>query len=294
MSASPQDWIRLHSEHFTAEIDAHGAQLSVLRDAEDRDLLWDGNPHYWTGRAPILFPIVGALNGGAYRWRGATYPLARHGLARHHRFEVASAGGQSACLRLKYNEDTLKVYPFRFELELVFALAGSVCEIEARIHNLGDAPMPASIGFHPAFLWPPPGGAKRSDCYLEFDEDEPAPIRRLDADGLQRPEGLPTPIHAHRLMLDDALFADDVLILEQPRSRSVTFGGPTGTRIRTTFGPVSHLGIWSKPGAGFVCIEPWRGVADPAGFTGEFDAKPGMLMVPPGQEESLTLRIETC
>lgn len=294
MSASPQDWIRLHSESFTAEIDAHGSQLSVLRDAQDRDLLWDGNPHFWTGRAPILFPIVGALNGGKYRWRGASYPLVRHGLARHHRFEVASAGGQAARLRFAHNDDTLRVYPFRFELEVVFALAGSVLDIEARVHNTGDEPMPASIGFHPAFSWPPPGGAARSECYLEFDEDEPAPIRRLDADGLLLPGGVPTPIHARRLALDDALFTDDVVILEQPRSRSLTFGGNNGTRIRVSFGPVSHLGIWSKPGAGFVCIEPWRGVADPAGFSGELDAKPGILMIPPGQHESLTLRIETC
>lgn len=252
MSASPQDWIRLHSESFTAEIDAHGAQLSVLRDAAGRDLLWDGNPHFWTGRSPILFPIVGALNDGAFRWHGATYPMVRHGLARHHRFEVASAGGQAVRYRFTHNDDTLRVYPFRFELEVVYALAGSVLDIEASIHNLDDEPMPASIGFHPAFLWPPPGGAARRECYLEFDEDEPAPIRRLDAAGLLRPAGEPTPIHARRLMLDDALFADDVLILEQPRSRSVTFGAGTGERIRVSFGPVSHLGIWSKPGAGFL------------------------------------------
>jgi galactose mutarotase-like enzyme len=43
-----------------------------------------------------------------------------------------------------------------------------------------------------------------------------------------------------------------------------------------------QLGVWSKPGAGFLCIEPWRGYASPEGFDGEFTDKPGIFLVSPG------------
>lgn len=292
MTQPLSDWIHLHSDAFTAEVDPLGAQLSVLRDAEDRDLLWNGDPATWAGRAPILFPIVGALNGGQYSWQGRRYALPRHGLARTRRFDVTGDGGQAVHFRLRHDEETLKVYPFEFQLDVVFALAGSVFDIEATVRNLGKVPMPASIGFHPAFRWPLAAGASRHGHYIEFDLDEPAPIRRLDASGLQQPQGLPTPVQARRLQLADALFDEDVLILEQPRSRSLTYGAADGQRLRLSYGPVSHLGIWTKPGAGFVCIEPWRGVADPAGFEGDLAAKPGMVMIAPGQRESLAMRIE--
>lgn len=293
MSANPDSWIRLHSDTFSAWIDPQGAQLSVLRDALGRDLLWHGDPAFWTGRAPILFPIVGALSEGQYRWRGRRYSLPRHGFARNSRFEVTKPGDQAARFELVQDADTLKVYPFEFRLEVVFSIAGPAFEVEATVHNTGKVPLPASLGFHPAFRWPLPGTTAARDLhYIEFDQDETAPIHRLDAQGLQAGNSSPTPVQARRLALSDALFDEDVAIFEQPLSRSLIYGASTGPRLRLSFGPISHLGIWSKPGAGFVCIEPWRGVADPAGFTGELDAKPGVLMVPPGGSEALAMRIE--
>lgn len=291
MTPGHDSWIRLQSDSLTAEIDPQGAQLSVLRDAAGRDLLWNGDPAFWSGRAPVLFPIVGALNGGHYRWRGKRHPLHRHGFARQRAFDVVSQDRQSLHLRQTQDAETLQVYPFRFELDMVFTLAGPVLDMEASVHNTGDEPMPASIGFHPALRWPLPGGTPREAHHLEFENDEPAPIRRLDAEGLLSADQ-PTPLRERRMALTDSLFNDDVVILEQPRSRSLVYGGAEGTRLRISFGPVSHLGIWSKPGAGFICIEPWRGVADPAGFEGELDTKPGIFLVPPGGRETLTMRIE--
>lgn len=293
MSANPDSWIHLHSDAFSAAIDPQGAQLSVLRDALGRDLLWHGDPAFWTGRAPILFPIVGALSEGQYRWRDRRYSLPRHGFARNRCFEVATHDDQTARFELIQDAETLKVYPFDFRLEVGFSIAGPVFEVQATVHNTGKTPLPASLGFHPAFRWPLPGTTAARDLhFIEFEQDETAPMQRLDAHGLQAGNCSPTPVHARRLALSDALFVDDVVIFGQPLSRSVTYGASTGPRLRLSFGPVSHLGIWSKPGAGFVCIEPWRGVADPAGFAGELDAKPGVFMVPPGGSEALVMRIE--
>jgi galactose mutarotase-like enzyme len=152
--------------------------------------------------------------------------------------------------------------------------------------------LPASLGFHPGFPWPLPSGAARAAHFLEFEHDELAPIRRLDAQGLLTAARHATPIRGRRLLLDDALFRDDVIILDQFASRSLTYGADSGPRIRVEFPDATHLGLWTRPGAPFICIEPWRGVADPQGFDGELDRKPGIFLVPPGASEALTMHVE--
>jgi galactose mutarotase-like enzyme len=292
MNPSPPDWIRLHNDSLTAEIDPQGAQLSVLRDARHRELLWHGDPAVWKGRAPILFPIVGALNGGQYRWRAQPHALGRHGFARDRRFTPVRQDPHEAVLRLVDDAQSRKVYPFAFELDLSYSIAACQLTTVASVRNTGAAPLPASLGFHPGFPWPLPNGAERGAHFLEFDIDEAAPIRRLDAQGLLTSQRHPTPVRGRRLVLDDALFADDVIIFDQLASRSLTYGAQHGPRIRVSFPDATYLGLWTKPGAGFICIEPWRGVADPQGFEGELDTKPGVFLVPPGASEALTMRVE--
>lgn len=289
---TPIDWIALHSNELTAQIDPLGAQLSALRDGEGRDLLWDGDPAFWKSRAPILFPIVGELNTGHYQWKGQRYALPRHGFARGKRFEVMEQDDTAVRLRLKQDAETLQVYPFRFELDLQFRVAANRLTTVATVHNPSDEPLPASLGFHPALRWPVPGGGAARDAhYLEFEQDEPAPIRRLDGAGLLLETSRPTPVQGRRLMLDDSLFTEDVVIFEHLASRALTYGAATGPRIRVEFPDATQLGLWTKPGAGFVCIEPWRGIADPQGFLGNLDEKPGMFNVPAGGQSSLTMHL---
>ncbi len=284
-------WVALASGDLTAEINPLGAHLSALRDRAGRDLLWDGDPSFWTGRAPLLFPIVGTLACGCYRLGSKTYNLPRHGFARGKRFDVVDATSASAAFRLKADESSLPVYPFRFELEVQFALDGPTLSVTTYVRNAGDEDMPASFGYHPGFRWPLPFGRARSSHFIEFAGDEPAPIRRLDADGLVSPERRPTPISRRRLALEDSLFQNDVLILDEIRSRSVTYGADEGPRLRMNFPDSPYLGLWTKPGANFICIEPWHGIADPVGFSGDFRAKPGVFMLAPGAALPITMAI---
>lgn len=291
MSPLPVDWIRIGSRELSAAIDPQGAQLSVLRDAAGYDLLWNGDAAFWNGRAPVLFPIVGTLHGGRYRWRGREYALPRHGFARGRPFRVVERDEHSALFRLEADEQTRQVYPFEFALDVAFRVDYAALSVIATVRNTGVVPLPASLGFHPAFRWPLPRGAAREAHELRFEQFEAAPVRRLDGDGLLSPTPQPTPVQGQTLLLSDALFMEDVLIFDQLRSRALTFGGATGPRLTVEFPDATHLGLWTKPGAGFLCIEPWRGVADPAGFSGELDAKPGVLLMPPGGAQSLSMRI---
>ncbi|MEP6885441.1 MAG: aldose 1-epimerase family protein [Gammaproteobacteria bacterium] len=291
MSEQRDQWVTLHSGDLTAEVNPHGAQLSTLRDREGRDLLWNGDPAVWSGRAPLLFPIVGALAGGAYRIDSNRYHLSRHGFARAARFDLVDPTPSAASFRLKADAASLEIYPYQFELDVRFALERSTLSLTARITNAGDEPMPASFGYHPGFRWPLPYGRARAAHFIEFASDEPAPIRRLNADGLLTPRPHPTPISNRRLPLVDELFQGDVIILDEIRSHSVTYGAADGPRIRVDYPDTPYLGIWTKPGADFICIEPWHGVADPADFSGDFRTKPGVFMVAPADAVHMRMAI---
>lgn len=291
MSNDPRQWITVSSADLSAAIDPLGAQLSSLRDHAGRDLLWQGDPAVWAGRAPVLFPIVGTLAGGTYRVGSKTYALSRHGFARGRMFEVLNSSPSAASFVLRADDSTFAVYPFHFELQIAFALAGPTLTATASVRNAGNEALPASVGFHPGFRWPLPYGAERAAHFIEFEVDEPAPVRRIDSDGLLSPDRHPTPIIGKRLALRDELFRDDVVILDQINSHSVFYGAESGPRLEIAFPDARYLGIWTRPGAPFVCIEPWQGVTDPAGFNRDFHEKPGIFTVAPGATHSMTMTI---
>ena len=281
----------VRSAGVCAQIDPFGAQLSVLQDARGYDLLWHGDPDIWAGRAPVLFPIVGMLAGGSYRLGANRFPLARHGFARGKPFETLSITPSSAVFRLRDDAATLAVYPFPFELDVSFTAEGATLSVQATVRNVGPKEMPASLGFHPGFRWPLPYGHSRAAHFIEFDADEPDPIRRITAEGLMSLDPHPTPVVNRRLALTDALFRDDVIILDKVRSRSVRYGAASGPQLEIRFPDAQYLGIWTKPDAEFICIEPWQGVTDTVGFADDIRHKPGVFMVAPGATHSLNMAV---
>ena len=192
---------------------------------------------------------------------------------------------------LRANAETRKSYPFDFRLEVAYALEGPALTVRAIVTNMDERPLPAAFGFHPAFRWPLPFGHAREDHAILFERAETAPVRRLTG-GLLEDAGYPSPVRSNRLNLTDDLFNSDALIFDRPESRSVEYGAASGPAIRVSFPEMPQLGIWSKPGAGFVCIEPWHGFASPEGFDGELADKPGMVAVPPGGEATFAMSIE--
>ncbi|KQM20270.1 aldose 1-epimerase family protein [Novosphingobium sp. Leaf2] len=275
--------VTIASDELTAQINLLGAEVWSLTDARGQQYMTDADPAFWTGHAPVLFPIVGMLNEGRYRLGDAEYALPKHGFARHSHFEVVEAGADHVLFRLKDSEATRAVYPFAFVLDIKFRLDGFALHVAAKISNPGAQPLPFSFGFHPAFAWPLPGGTAKADHVVSFQDAEPQPIRRIDAKtGLLLPETFPTPVDGHLLHPDAALFEADALIWDTLSSREVTFGAPGGAQVTVAFPDAPMLGIWQKPGAAYLCIEPWQGIADPVGFADDFHDKPGVLTLPPG------------
>lgn len=284
------DRIAIAGGGLSAAIDPLGAELVSLRDAAGRELMTDADPAFWSGHAPLLFPIVGRLADDMLRIDGRAYPMRQHGFARRSDFAIVSADADRAVLRLVDTAETRAAYPFAFRLDVAYILDGARPEltIAVTIANPGDTPLPASFGFHPAFAWPLPFGCPRAGHRILFERDEPAPPLRL-ADGLIA-GARPSPLDGQTLLLDDALFADDALVWTGLASRRFVYGAGTGPQI-VIAADAPDLGIWTKPGARFICVEPWHGHADPAGFAGDFRDKPGVFQVPPGGDKSIRLSI---
>lgn len=277
------DLISIASGELTARINPLGAELWSLTDGEGREYMTDADPAFWTGHAPLLFPIVGALNSGEYRLGGKTYALPKHGFARTSLFELIAQDAGSARFRLSDSAETRAVYPFAFALDMAFALDGWTLRMTATVRNQSDTPLPFSFGFHPAFAWPLPGGAAKDAHLVTFSQPEPQPIRRIDPpSGLVLPYHEPTPVEDRSFEPTAALFEPDAMIWDQLDSQSLTFGAHDSASLDIAFPDTPMLGIWQKPGAAYLCIEPWQGIADPVGYAGDFRDKPGVVSLAPG------------
>ena len=282
--------IRVEAPALTATINPLGAELTSLRDAEGRELMTDGDPAYWTGRAPLLFPIVGGLVGDRYRLDGKDYALPRHGFARRMDFALIAHQSDRAVLRLTDTEATRAVYPFAFTFDAEFRIEGHALVMALTVTNRSERDMPASLGYHPAFAWPLPYGQPRAAHRILFDEVEPDSLALL-GDGLIVSGDRPSPVAGRMLALEDALFTDDALIWTALRSRGCLYGAADAPQLRLDWSDMPSLGLWTKPGAGYVCIEPWDGHADPAGFTGEIWEKPGIRRIAPGESVAHWMRV---
>jgi galactose mutarotase-like enzyme len=282
-------WIE--SDGLRAAINPLGAELTHLLDGDGRELMTDADPAFWTGRAPLLFPIIGGLVDDRYRLNGVEFAMPKHGFARTSMFELVEARDASALFRLTDDAVSEACYPFAFRLDMAFTVAGTTLAMTATVHNPGDRALPFSFGYHPAFAWPLPHGQAREDHRIIFEADEPDALKSITLDGLIGDASRESPLDGRMLHLADDLFANDAVVWDAVRSRRLTYGAGGGPQLDIAFPDTPSLGIWTKPGAHYICVEPWAGHADPAGFTGDFRDKPGAMQLQPGDSRQFRMNV---
>jgi galactose mutarotase-like enzyme len=286
-----REMVTIRSDRLTAAINPYGAELSHLRLPTGEELMTDADPAFWRGRAPLLFPHVGALAGDALRIGDKVYDSPKHGFARRSLFDVAEQGEGHAVFVLTDSAETRARYPFAFRLEAAFRLDGTTLLTEITVSNPGDEPLPASFGFHPAFAWPLPFGRPRAEHRILFDADEPGPLREVKGNCLIAAEDRPSPVEGRTLPLTDDLFKRDALVWDPVANQALTYGAEGAPQLRIAFPDTPRLGIWTKPGAHFVCVEPWHGIASPDGWDGDFREKPGVWMLAPGEAKRMAMSV---
>ncbi len=288
-----EEAISIGSDALRAVISPLGAELQSLTYADGRQLMTDADPRWWTGHAPLLFPFVGRSRGDVYRIGGQEYPMQQHGFARRRDFAVADRAADAVTFRLLADAESLAVYPFPFELDMAFAIGGASLRMTATVTNRGETDMPFSFGYHPAFAWPLPYGGAAEDHRIVFAQPEPAPIRKVSnaEPGLIAREPAPSPVEGDTLAPTHAMFASDALIWDDLASRSLTWGVPGQPHLRIDFPDTPWLGIWQKPGAHYLCVEPWAGMADLEGFEGDVWEKQGIMRLTPGASCSFRMDV---
>lgn len=273
----------LGTPHLNIEVSSLGAELLSLKDGKQKEWLWQAGPQ-WPRRSPVLFPIVGKLKDNTAHIENKLYTIPQHGFARDMEFEWTKRKGRSCTLTLLSNDKTLEAYPFPFLLELNYSVTENSLTVAYRVKNTGKTSMPASLGVHPAFIWPIEPNVKKTDHYIAFAHPESADVRRLHG-GLLQKQTFPSPVQGKTLHLSDELFNDDALIFDKLSSTQLVYGLLGKPALSIKWEGFKELGIWMKPGAHFVCIEPWYGFASPEEFNGEFSKKVGLFHLLPDEEK---------
>lgn len=266
----------IENEFLTASVSSVGAELqSLKRKADGDEYIWQGDPDVWSGHSPLLFPVVGRLKGDAFIYEGRKYDLGKHGFARKTEFEADQQSGSRLTLTLKSGAHK-EMYPFDFTLEVCFELTSMQLKVTHRVMNEGRKEMFFSLGAHPGF------NCDMGD-WIEFPEDETAWAYKLDDETKLRTETkIEQGVSGHRLTVTEEIFAHDALIFEGLRSDSVSLFCGGKKRVTVDFGSAPCLGVWAKPGAKYVCIEPWHGVDDSASATGVLSGKKQIVKLAAG------------
>ncbi|GHU75546.1 galactose mutarotase [Clostridia bacterium] len=276
----------IENDVLAVKINEFGAELySITSKIDGTEFLWNGDERFWTGRAPILFPIVGKVKDGVYIHEDKSYKLDGHGFARRSAFELVKNDKTSAIFRLGYSEFTLKTYPFKFNFEVRFSLEDNILKTTYAVENLDASEMYFSVGGHPAFNCPIRKGEEFTDYYIEFSENETAGTRVINEIGMLADETTPFLNDENIVKLSHELFENGALVLSSFESDSVTLKSTkSSVSIRMNFANFPFLGIWTKPDTPFICLEPWYGLPDSPRFEGDLKDKKGILTLAPSKQ----------
>jgi galactose mutarotase-like enzyme len=264
----------ISNSKISASIKHSGAELFSLKNNQNKEFIWEGNPDFWGKHSPVLFPIVGTLKNNTYTINGIEYQLPRHGFARDMEFQLIEKSENRAVFSLKYTDETLKKYPFQFELQLIYTLQESTLDIEYKVINEGNTKMPFSIGAHPAISLPD----AFENYSLDFEKKEILEYNLLENDLISnKTKTLETTNNL--VPLNYKLFENDALIFKTLQSNSLTILENSKPYIKVAFADFPSLGIWTKENAPFICIEPWLGYSDTPENSGDLFEKEGVLVL---------------
>jgi galactose mutarotase-like enzyme len=286
--------ITIENEHLKVELNPLGAELNSLIDKRDGvEHMWSADPKFWPRKAPILFPCVGESKDGVVSFDGNEYSMQRHGFTRTQVFDCVEQNTKSAAFVLHENEETLKSYPFSFRFEVEYHLSGNALEHRFTLTNTGDATLGYQLGGHPAFAVPFSDDEQFSDYCIRFDQSMKLKRHLLNDAGLYSGETRTVLDSEDQIPLDYELFNEDALVFKNIPSKLVWIQSKAGgKKLRVDFAEFPHLGIWSKPGADYVCLEPWIGCADDHDQKPDFLNKDSIQLLDPGTSRTATFSVQ--
>jgi len=268
--------IKLSFNNLVVQIKEHGAELSSLLNTDTGiEHVWQADSSYWGRHAPVLFPIVGQVEDSEYFVDETKYELPQHGFARDQEFTVLSQTETQVTFSLSYSDESLKKYPYKFELQISYSLSREGLKVTYKVINEDDKTIYFQLGAHPGFSCPFTPEESFDDYKVVFDK-KLSEDRLLFVDGLLSGEIQKDFLKDEdTIPLNSSTFDGDAIIFESENIKTVSIVNASGNELKVDVSGWPLLGIWSKPQANapFVCIEPWFGVASVRGGNKEFKKK---------------------
>ena len=285
----------IENDQFKIQVKEAGAELCSIKSlTTGREYIWQANPDVWNGSAPVLFPVIGRLKEGKYSYDGKTYEMARHGFVRNNpKVKLINRTSSRLSFVLSSSEETLKSYPFKFDLKVSFFLFENKLQVFHEVVNMNEEPMHFGIGAHPAFNCPWMDGESYDDYFIEFERNENASVFEVKSSGLLGRKEIPFLNNTNKMELSHELFQRDVKIFTELNSSEVSIKSSKNKgKISINFDDFPFLGIWAKTNGDFVCIEPWDGLPDYENTDKDFKTKSGNVNLQPGNTHYASYTIQ--
>ncbi len=278
----------IENDNIKVAVSDLGAELQSIYSKEtNREYLWQANVvGLWKSRAILMFPICGRLESGKYTFGGNEYALNNHGFTRASSFSVIEKAEDKIVLELKSNAETLKNYPFKFTLNIIYSLNGATVRTEFLVKNDGNPDLPFSVGGHPGFALPLEDGLNFEDHYVEFEQSKKR--AKLDLSPRCFCTGTETyyPMEKDKIVkLSHELFAKDAIFLTDDNGSITLKSDKSKKFVRLSYNDTTHIGLWQTYGndTNFVCIEPCHGVPATDGIVDDFATKNGFIHLKDGE-----------
>ncbi|WP_411894905.1 aldose 1-epimerase family protein [Winogradskyella sp. A2] len=288
--------ILLKNHLLNVGIKRKGAELcSIKSTLNNKEFVWQADPDIWGSHAPVLFPIIGCMKNNTYFYNGLKYNMPKHGFVRHNNnVEVVEQTSDMVKFRLESSEELSKIYPFKFQFNLKYQLKENFLKVNHEVLNLDSKPMYFSLGGHPAFNCSFEKDENYNDYFLEFEALETSKSYLLNiSNGLLTDKTISVFSDENRINLSDTLFDNDALIFKDLKSRKVYLKHKDkGNLLSVTFKDFEYLGIWAKPKAPYVCIEPWLGIADHENTNQKIEDKEGIILLENNKSFNASYTIE--
>ena len=288
--------IKLQSDNYQVLLNTLGAELNSYTDPSGKEYVWNSDPTYWLRSSPLLFPTVGNLRNGETVIKNHIYPMPNHGFCKESEFEVIEQTEDSVTFLLKTTENTLKFYPYNFELYLSYHLNGKNLCMDYRVVNKDSDPMYYHIGAHPGFMLPVEDEETIENCILKFENEEDFISYEYDLENLEYNEDhkITQKTEGATLPLTIPMFDQDAIFFEHTNSHRVSFlNKSTGKGVSMYYPDFESIAFWTPIGgkAPFLCLEPWNGSAIFRQDDDIFAHKRSILSLEPGKEKTYHLEI---
>lgn len=287
----------LKNNELTVQIKSFGAELTSIKDNDSQtEYLWSGDEEYWKRQAPVLFPFVGSLKNKEYKWKNKSYSMGQHGFARDMDFNMKSVSNDEIVFELASNDETKKIYPFEFCLNIGYKLQDRKLLVTWTVTNSGSGKLLFSIGGHPAFVCPVTDDEKQTDYYIMTDAKEKIVCGLIGEGGLldRNKERVISLDNDGAFRLTETLFDEDALIIDNKQVNMLSLASPDKNPYVTMKFDMPLCGIWSpaKKNAPFICLEPWFGRCDALEFEGELQDREYEMSIESGEVFKSTYELE--